>query len=524
VERRPVERVRGTQDLWPADAGQLDSVRRTLEATFTGYGYRRVDVPVLEPAELHLRKSGLEIISKLYAFDDQGGRRLCLRPELTASVVRALVAQPPPRLPLKVFAGGPVFRYERPAKGRYRQFTQCGVELVGAPGPLADAEVVALAMDALDRFGLREYRVTVGHVGILADLLAKLGLDGRLRTQLMESVEVARRHGLGAVQAQLREIDPDLFDPRPPVAAGAPRSSSPASRATRLPAAADLDGAGDDGPAGRADGAERSSLAGMLAQLGAEHLGRRSKEEVVERLLRKMRPETQREAVTRALTFIERLGRIGGAPREALAAGSDLLKEYGLGDEPLLDLQQTVGYLADFGVDLDRVALDLGLSRGLQYYTGMVFEIDHSELGAESQLCGGGRYDDLCRALGYRQAVPALGFAFGVERVSLALAAEGRPPDPAPVADVFVVASSAAQGGYAGRVARALRRRGQSVDLDVAGRSLRASLAYADRAGYALVALVGPEEMGAGSVRLRDMTAGQERTVALSDLDRDADV
>ncbi|HEV2123400.1 MAG TPA: ATP phosphoribosyltransferase regulatory subunit, partial [Chloroflexota bacterium] len=117
MERRPVERVRGTQDSWAPEAQQLAAVRHQLEETFASYGYSRIDVPVLEPAELHLRKSGLEIISKLYAFEDQAGRQLCLRPELTASVVRAFVAQPPPRLPVRLFSSGPVFRYERPSKG-----------------------------------------------------------------------------------------------------------------------------------------------------------------------------------------------------------------------------------------------------------------------------------------------------------------------------------------------------------------------------------------------------------------------
>jgi histidyl-tRNA synthetase len=252
--------------------------------------------------------------------------------------------------------------------------------------------------------------------------------------------------------------------------------------------------------------------------MGTEYFGRRSEAEVVERLVRKLRPAAQREAVARALTFIERLGRVRGAPQEALGAGRDLLAAYGLGAAPLLSLQETVALLGDGGADLRRVQLDLGMSRGLQYYTGMVFEIDHAGLGGESQLCGGGRYDDLCRALGFRHSLPALGFAFGVERVRLALAAEGQSLAPAPVADVFVVAAGPAQGGYAGRVARSLREAGRSVDLDLAGRSLRASMAYADREGYPQVAFVGPAEAQGESVRLHDMADGQERTVPLTDL------
>ena len=513
MERRPVERVRGTQDLWPAEARQLHAVRRRLERAFAHAGYRPVDVPVLEPAELHLRKSGLEIISKLYAFDDLGGRRLCLRPELTASVVRAFVAQPAARLPAKVYSSGPVFRYERPSKGRYRQFTQAGVELIGASGPLADAEAIGLAADALTGLGLRDFRVVVGHVGILSELLSKLGLSGRLRAQLMDSLEPARRHGLAAVRAGLRELDPELFEPRPATSPDAP-ALPPPDGPPEGPPDGPPEGPPDGPPEARA-GQVRVATAGLLGQLGADSLGRRSESEVVERLLRKLEPEASRRAADRALDFIAALGAVRGAPDEALAAGRRLLREYGLEAAPLEGLEETVGLLDGFGVDLDHLQIDLGLSRGLQYYTGMVFEIDHGGLGTESQLCGGGRYDDLFRALGGRTPLAALGFAFGVERVRLALVAEGVKLDAAPVADVLVVPAGVAQAGYAGRVAKAIRLAGRRADLDVTGRSLRAALAYADREGYPAVAVVGAAEAEAGTVRLRDMVAGIERTAPL---------
>jgi histidyl-tRNA synthetase len=520
VERRPVERVRGTQDLWPGEALPLDTVRRGLELAFARAGYRRVDVPVLEPAELHLRKSGLEIISKLYAFDDLGGRRLCLRPELTASLVRAFVSQPAPRLPAKVYSGGPVFRYERPSKGRYRQFTQTGVELVGASGPLADAEVIALAVDALEGLGLAGYRVTVGHVGILAELLAKLGLPGRLRGQLMETLEPARRHGLAAARAQLRELDPDLFEVAGHLDVagtdGVSVDGTPSGTLAPVP---------EPGPTGSTGGAPgdgsprvRQAASGLLGQLGAESLGRRTAGEVLERLVRKQQPGPLRLAVERALRFIEELSTVHGSPGSALDHGRRMVQGHGLDPAHLESLEQTVRLAEDFGTPLDRLEIDLGLSRGLQYYTGMVFEIDHGDLGSESQLCGGGRYDDLFRALGARQAVPALGFAFGVERVRLALEAEGLLPSEPAQAGVLVVPAGPEQAGYAGSVARRIRATGRRADLDVTGRPVRQALAYANREGYPQVAIVGEEDVRAQTVRLRDMAGGQERTVPLGEL------
>jgi histidyl-tRNA synthetase len=519
VERRPVERVRGTQDFWPVEAQQLEEVRRRLEETFALFGYRRLDLPVLESAELHLRKSGLDIISKLYAFDDQGGRRLCLRPEVTASVVRACISQPPPRLPLKVFSSGAVFRYERPSRGRYRQFTHADVELIGAHGTLADGELIFMAMDAVDRLGLAEYRVTVGHVGILAQLLTQLGLSGRLRTVLLDSREEARRQGLAAVRAQLRELDPDLFESHGPTdhAAGPAAPDEPGDDAAL---AAPRDGrAGQDGQRGEiGEAGVRQAAAGLLSQLGASSLGRRSEEEIVSRLLHRMRTGSQQEAVERALGFIAQLGAIRGAPAAVLDAGRELLHAYGLGDEPLTELEATMHHLSAFGADLRKVELDLGLSRGLQYYTGMVFELHHAGLGSETQLCGGGRYDDLFRALGSRQSIPAAGFAFGAERVKLALAAEGKLAASAAVADLLVVPAAPAFDGYAARVAQAVRRCGCRAELDVAGRTLRATLAYADREGYPQVIVVGEAEQRDGTVRLRAMASGTERIIPLAEL------
>ena len=499
--RRPVERVRGTQDLWAADAQRLTLLGARLERAFATFGYQRIDVPVLEPAELHLRKSGLDIISKLYAFEDQGGRQLCLRPELTASVVRAFVAQPPARLPVRLYSSGPVFRYERPARGRYRQFMQCGVELIGAQGPLADAEVILLAAQALDELGLRHYRITVGHVGVLNELLAGLGLSSRVRSFFLESAEEARRRGIGAVRARLERLDPELFEERPqPSLAGGP----PEVRAR-------------DGIAGEASA--KAAVEELVRMVGAEGLGRRDEADVVERMVRKLTGTPQGAAAERGLAILEKLGALRGDAGEVISGGRTLLDEHGLSDAPLRALAETGTLLADLGLDPSRLTFDLGLSRGLQYYTGMVFEIDHAGLGAESQLCGGGRYDDLVRALGGRQGVPALGFAFGLERVALALDAEGVTERDQEDAVVYVVPVGEGAGSVAGQTAAALRAAGVRTQLEVAGRPLRACLQYADREGFAYVAVVGDPATN-GSLRLREMKGGEERMVTVEEAAR----
>lgn len=466
MERRPIERVRGTQDLGTRGADALEAVRARCESRFAAHGFRRVDVPVIEAAELHLRKSGLETISKLYAFHDLGGRRICLRPELTASIVRAAIASPAARLPDKVFATGPVFRYERPSRGRFRQFVQTGVEVLGAEGPLADAEVIALAATTLDALNISGYVITIGNVGILSDVLGRLGLTGRRRAILLESLEDTRRQGIEAVRRRFETLDPDA------VAPAAPRAS-------------DVDPAPTNSP---------ETIARLLAAVSPGDLGRRTFDDVATRLVARMEGDRAHEAVDRALAFIAQLGDVRGDPDDALMAGRALLESQGLDVTPLAELASTVELLEAFGVKRSRLRIDLGLSRGLQYYTGMVFEIDHESLGAERQLCGGGRYDDLVRVLGGRQSIPATGFAFGVERLVLARESEVSPtPDIAP-ATVLIVPATQSDAKCAIACASTLRLEGISAALDTSGRAVRAAVTFAAREGFPAVVVVSGED------------------------------
>lgn len=490
-DRRPVERVRGTQDYWPRDARRLDAAARSLEATFAAFGFEPVQVPAIETADLHLRKSGLEIITKLYAFADQGGRHLCLRPELTASIVRAFTASPAPRLPVKVYCTGPVFRYERPARGRYRQFIQSGAEVIGAAGPAADAEMIGLAASALQRLGLRRYRIVAGHVGLLGQLLGHLGLASRLRIFLLESLEEARRRGLDTVKARLRELDPELFE----------QTDTGTTAFTGL-APEQVEGA----------------IAGVLQEVGSDSLGRRTQDEVAQRLRAKLQSRSDMDEIERTFAFIERLLAIEGDTAAVLQQARALLDSYGLSDEPVRHLEATLALVQQYGVPESSIQLDLGMSRGLQYYTGMVFEIEHDGLGAENQLCGGGRYDDLVRALGGK-STPALGFAFGVERVAFALEAEGIAlGTEVPDARVFVVAATPASEASAVQAAQELRQTGTPAHLEVAPRSLRNSLAFAGRERFSHAVIV--EDAQAGTVRLRELATGQEWVAPLLDITR----
>src|SRR5437879_1769826 len=171
----PIQRVRGTNDVLPPGDARLRGLEAGLRTSFERFGYQGIQTPILEPLELFLRKSGDEIVARMYAFS-HWNRRLCLRPELTASVMRAFVDELQGHtLPLRLHYGGPMFRYERPSRGRSRQFTGVGIELVGASGAAADAEVLHLACAGLESVGITRYRLVVGHLGAALQLLAQLG-------------------------------------------------------------------------------------------------------------------------------------------------------------------------------------------------------------------------------------------------------------------------------------------------------------------------------------------------------------
>ena len=204
METLEVQRVRGMNDALPGDDARLRALTAVLRDHFERFGYRGIDTPVLENLDLFLRKSGEEVAARMYSFT-HWNRKLCLRPELTASVMRAYVGHLRDRpLPVRVHYAGPTFRYEKPQRGRYRQFTQVGIECIGASGPAADAEVLAAACGALERAGLVGFRLVLGHLGVVLQLLEQLGIDEHGQNLILGNMEALARRG----------ADPDKVLPR----------------------------------------------------------------------------------------------------------------------------------------------------------------------------------------------------------------------------------------------------------------------------------------------------------------------
>jgi histidyl-tRNA synthetase len=490
IGERPVGLVRGTRDWLPESALRLATLESGLLRHFARSGYAPMRTPILEFTELHERKSGAGIVSKLFELGDAHQARLCLRPELTASIVRAYAeaAEPPP-LPWRVSMSGPVFRFEKePQEGHYREFTQVGVELLGAPGPAGDAEVIALATSGLREVGLADVTVRIGHVGLILEMLERSGLPPSARSALVETLSLASAEGrvgspaeaggIAALESALRRFEGWL-------------ESAEAEPVEPLAAA--------DAGEGEVDR--------LFRQLVPDVTGRRSGHEILGRLRRKW---------DLAHTLHGVLGRVRGQVHELAdlrGPAADVLGRVGpeieaAAPESVAGLRDLVRLLGLHGLPPDRVELDLGFGRGIGFYSQMVFELLAETPSGPVEVGGGGRYDGLARVLGSGRDDRGVGFALGLERLQHVLEArDGSPPVGAGQGTLILAAPGHFDEAlaFASELRRHRRKLGDDAPivgpqpLEGAG-PIEGALAPAPRLGLDEVALVGKGDSATGRV------------------------
>ena len=500
-----IHALRGMRDVFSADFARHRRVQAALESLLRAHAYVPIDLPIVENTELFLRKSGEDIAARLYEFNFRG-RRIALRPEITASVLRAYVErlQDEP-LPLRIQYSGPVFRYEKPQQSRLRQFTVCGAELLGAAGPTADAEVIQLACRGLESLHISNTKIVIGHTGILEEFLSSLGLRNQLQSFLVRNMENVRKRGMPFVIQALGELFPDLGVTADGIADKRTSDDGRSQKLIEILREMNEDEA-------------RGAITGLLHSLNIRIDTSRAEDEVVDRLLRKIREDEQLPKLRLALEYMRRLSKLVGEPEQVLKAARQLLNDFDADQRALQALEDILNALANYGALGTEIVLDLGLSRGLHYYTGLIFEVRYTiEGGEELQLCGGGRYDNLVSVLGGNDSTPALGFAWGVERIASVLDDDevetlNRP-------QVFVVPIAEDELPYAIDIARRLRECGLVVELSIDQRNLRRSLRHADRKGVAVVAIVGENEREQERVVLRDMRVRQDMEIGLDELE-----
>ena len=446
---QPVDRPRGTYDRLPEEWRALRRLEDDLTVLVARHGYQRLETPAVEHAELFARKLGGERLAQTYQFSFRG-RELALRPEHTASVMRVYVdTMQSSALPIRLSYGGPVFRYESPQAGRSRQFLEFGCELIGAHGLLADAETILLALDCVRAAGVEQPRLVLGHIGVVLGFLHQLDLDHRTQDWLIWSME------------RIRRGDPN---------------------ATEIPSHLAPDGV-EEATAADVSGLDRSAVVELLRQSGVDfESGSRSAEEIVDGLFDKGQRRADRLVLEDAVRFVESLISSAGPPDTSLPRLQDLVQSRNLDMEPVEELADITDILESSGVEPTSIHIDLGLGRGLRYYTGMLFEIYAGDTEGP-QLAGGGRYDELARQLGARNQVPSAGFSIGLER--LLDAGEWPEADPH---DHRILVTSEGDPAATFQLAAALRGIGWTAIVDSRERSRSASRRWAGRNGYAATA------------------------------------
>ena len=453
--------------------------RRTIQTPLlrllSSYGYRYTDVPVLQPTDLFLRKSGGELASQMFSFLDPAGKPVSLRPEFTAPImVQHLQCSGQALLPARWHYVGPVFRFGGSDSTGAGQFTQIGAELIGSTTVLADAELVSLATQVLQELGIQDYQVRLADLQVLQGLLDTLDLSDRAKSFLAASIPGLSSSPAGSQDFRDRAQYLHLTGQSP-------------ENHDFAPAIAGLD-----------DNQARQVLRGFLQWRHGDspQLGQRQPDEVLDRLLRKLRGSDDQARLDHAFSLVTDLARIQGAPETACQEARQVLQHAGADASSLDRLSRLTETLRQQDALGEKLQVDFGLARGLAYYNGIIFQVSHP--GEKNPLGGGGRYDPLALSLGSPTPVPALGFAYNLDTLA------GLVSDPAPVPTgvqtntnpppvVLVAPESPAAYAAALRAARDLRRTGQQVRLEVCGLDPTQLPAHAAALGCPSVVIVNPD-------------------------------
>lgn len=491
------EHIPGTKDYTEGDARRLLRVADACTRTFALYGYERIILPVLERSDIFLQRSGEEIRSRMYILNDPKGKEICLRPEMTISAARAFLERMSSRrLPVRLCYQGSMFRYDKIREGRYRQFIQAGVESIGIENRIAaDVEVVSLALDSTRRAGLSEFRLLIGDLELVAEFINSLPVSTPVRARLLENFWrrnafqiLLRRYG--ETPAQIREGD-DLV--------------------TRQVADA-LSSIGDN--------ASQMLVRQILSLFVEKEIGQRDLDEIAERFLYRFTNKGM-HLPNDCLEALQQYLAISGSPDSTLARLEKLLSQIGASPGPAFEnASRRLELLKKTGsVNMD---FDLGFRRGIEYYTGFIFEIHCDDLGPVSQICGGGRYDNLLGALGAPKQIPAVGFATGLDRLLMALEKSKATPEPGVNSALDAVLTAIGQVGEEGvyEIAQICRQAGWRVRAELDRKRLSAVLSHASDENIPFAIIVGEDELRNQSVKIKDMIGREEKVVAVSDLER----
>ena len=398
---------RGTKDITPDEIAYWQYVEKTAQEIFTLYNYSEIRTPIFESTDLFNRVIGEEsdIIKKeMYSFQDKGGRDISLRPEGTAPVARAYISNNMNRNSgeTKLFYKGPMFRYERPQAGRYRQFHQMGVERINCKHPYADAAVIAMTYHLFTKLGLKNIKILVNTVG---SETCRPVLEARIKQFLANNLKNLPEH----LHEKFEKNPLKILDSKDP------------SIETYLSGLPDL----------------REALS-----------------------------QSSRDHFNLVMEYLDNL---------------DIPFEY-----------------------------SSKIVRGLDYYTETVFEVVSEDLGAQSSICGGGRYNNLIKSIGGKD-VPAVGFAFGIERVVMLLQ-EQRVKITKEKPSIYIAPMDPLHFLDAAKVAKDLRFENFNCTIEFEKTDLSYSIKQAIKSNAKYCIIIGDDEVQQRSVMIKNL---EDRTQQL---------
>lgn len=403
---------RGTQDFLPEQTAEWQLLERKIRQICSLYGFGEIRTPLFESTELFLRGIGetTDVVTKeMYTFNDRGGRSMTLRPENTASVVRAFLEHKlygDPQVH-KFYYMGPMFRHDRPQAGRYRQFNQFGVEEIGSRDPAVDAEIIAMAFQLFRELGLTDLDLHLNSVGCPK-------CRPVYRQKLIEFYADKKDMLCDDCKARLDKNPLRVLDCKE-------------------------------------EGCKQASV---------------------------------------------------GVPELTDNLCDDCRDHF-------TKVQQ---YLTAVGIPF---TLDPRLVRGLDYYTNTAFEIMYAPLGAQSTVCGGGRYDGLIEEVG-GPSTPGIGFAIGMERLLLTLKEQGLLPPPQRKRPVFIVALGDAAKTAAFTIQQQLREKGIYAEIDLMGRSMKGQMKSANKLEADYTVIIGEDELAGGQVQVRNMNTKEQLSIPMN--------
>jgi ATP phosphoribosyltransferase regulatory subunit len=364
----------------------------SLVAAFARAGYMRVSPAILQPAEPFFDLSGEDMRRHMYLVTDTTGREFCLRPDLTIPVARHYLASAAAPQRASLCYLGPVFRDSGISSG---EFLQAGIESFGRPDTAAaDAEALALGIEATAHYGLSAPRIVIGDVALFSALITALGLAPAWKRRLLKDFN---RKGILAQDLERLTL---------------------AGRQNRSEYQGVLAALANANPK-----AAQALVTDLLSIAGKSAVGGRSIGEIADRFVEQAELGASSALPSETCALIGRFLAVAGTPSKAAAALRALAAEARIGLGPALELfESRIAALAGRGVDVDRIEFAAAFGRGVDYYTGFVFELHDPASRVDGQLVAGGRYDGLLTRLGSPQPVAAVGFAAWIERLA-ALAA-----------------------------------------------------------------------------------------------------